>query len=82
MKLEEAYILEVMKVMGYVESKVDPLIQIVRSHQHKTNSTILQNARSLKEKLQNGKTKIKDIISGKRKKDGKEKEHMDKSHVS
>jgi hypothetical protein len=34
MHLEEAYVSEVMKLMEYVYSKEDPLIQIIRTHQH------------------------------------------------
>jgi hypothetical protein len=37
--------------MEYMDTKADPLIQIFRTHQHKT--TVLQNDRNLKEKLQN-----------------------------
>jgi hypothetical protein len=40
-QLEEAYMLEIIiKLMEYEESKADPLIQIVGTHQRKTNSTI------------------------------------------
>jgi hypothetical protein len=35
--LQLVYIVRVMKLMEYVESKEDPLIQIVRTHQHDTN---------------------------------------------
>jgi hypothetical protein len=31
-----------MKLMEYVESKGDPLMQVVRTHQHHTNSTPFQ----------------------------------------
>lgn len=40
--LEEAYVLEIIKLAKYVESKVDPLVRIVRTHQHETNSYILR----------------------------------------
>ena len=43
-RLEEAYI-EVMKLMEYVNSKEDPLIKMVRTHQQNT---------SLKKELQKG----------------------------
>ena len=36
-QLEEAYILDVMKLMEYVESKADALIQTVRTHKQKQN---------------------------------------------
>jgi hypothetical protein len=42
MKLEEACVLEVTKWIDYGESKEDPLTPIVRTHQHHTNSTVLQ----------------------------------------
>jgi hypothetical protein len=37
MHIEGAYTAEVMKLMEYVESKADPLIQIIRTHQHHMN---------------------------------------------
>jgi hypothetical protein len=52
-----------MKLIEYMDSKADPLIQIVRTHQQETKSTILQNASNLKEKLQKGTRQIKDIIA-------------------
>jgi hypothetical protein len=45
MKLERTYTAEVRKWMEYVESKEHPLIQIVKTHQHHTDSTLLQTAR-------------------------------------
>jgi len=36
-----------MKLMEYVESKGDPLIQIVMTHQHHTNSALLQTVNNL-----------------------------------
>jgi hypothetical protein len=32
----------------YVERKVEPLIQVVRTHQHNTDSAVLQRARCLR----------------------------------
>jgi hypothetical protein len=32
MQIERAYIIEVRKLMEYVESEADPLIQVVRTH--------------------------------------------------
>ena len=51
--------------MEYVKSKAYPLIQIVKTHQGKTNSTILHNARNIKEKLEKWKMRINDIITEK-----------------
>jgi hypothetical protein len=47
-QLEEAYAVEITKLLEYVDSVEDPLIQIVRTRQNNTNSTMLQTARSLK----------------------------------
>jgi hypothetical protein len=44
MQAEGAYIAQNLNWMEYVESKEDPLIQIVRTHQHNTNSALLQTA--------------------------------------
>jgi hypothetical protein len=33
---------ETIKLVEYTESKEDPLIQIIRTHQHNTNSTLLK----------------------------------------
>jgi hypothetical protein len=41
MQAEGAYMAETIKLVEYVESKGDPLIQIVRTHQHNKNSTLL-----------------------------------------
>jgi hypothetical protein len=48
MQLEEAYVVEIIKLVECVDSKEDPLIQIVRSRQHNINSAVLQTARRLK----------------------------------
>jgi hypothetical protein len=50
-----------------VESKADSLIQIVRTHQYRTNTTVLQNARNIKEKFKKGTRQVKDIITEKTK---------------
>jgi hypothetical protein len=49
---EGAHMAEVMKLMECVESKEDPLIQIVRTHQHHTNSTLLQKVKNFKKCFQ------------------------------
>lgn len=66
MQLEEAYIIEITKLMEYVDSNEDPLIQIVRMHQHNTSS-VIQTARSLKRELQRGTRQIKDNVAEKTK---------------
>jgi len=54
MQLEEAYVVEITKLMEYVDSKEDQLIQIVRTHHHNINSAMLQTARRLKRELGKG----------------------------
>jgi hypothetical protein len=46
-------------LVEYVESKEDPLIQIVRTHQHNTNSALLQAANKFKKSFQSGTKQIK-----------------------
>ena len=45
MQLEAAHRVEITKLTEYVDRKEDPLIQVVRTHQHNTDSTVLQTAR-------------------------------------
>ena len=52
MQLEAAHAVEITKLMKNVERKEDPLIQVVRTHQHNTNSAVLQIARYLKAEVQ------------------------------
>jgi hypothetical protein len=63
MQIEGAYIAKVMKLMEYVESKEDPLIEIVRMHNHNTNLTLLQAVRNSKKSFQSEKKQIKDITA-------------------
>jgi len=60
MQPEETYIPEIIKLQEYTDSKENPLIQIVRLHQHTTNSAMLQTARSLRTELQRGTRQTKD----------------------
>jgi hypothetical protein len=48
MQVEEAYIAKTLNLVEYVESKEDPLIQNVTTHQHNTNSALLQTANKFK----------------------------------
>jgi undecaprenyl pyrophosphate synthase len=48
----EAYAVEITKLVEYVDSKEDPLIHVVRLHQHNINSEVLQTAKSLKTEVQ------------------------------
>jgi hypothetical protein len=59
MQVEGAYIAETVNLVEYVESKEDPLIQIVRTHQHNTNSASLQTANNFKKSFQSETKQIK-----------------------
>jgi hypothetical protein len=60
MQVEGAYIAETVNLVEYVESKEDPLIQIV-STQHNTNSVLLQTASKFKKSFQSETKQIKNI---------------------
>jgi hypothetical protein len=63
MQVEGAYIAETVNLVEYVESKEDPLIQIVRTQQHNTNSALLQTANKFKKCFQSETKQIKNIIT-------------------
>jgi len=63
MQLEEAYAVEITKLVGYVQRKEDPLIQTVRTHQNNINSAVLQTAGCLKTEVHRGRRQIKDSIA-------------------
>lgn len=67
---KEAYILEIIKLMGYVDSKADPPTRTVTTHQNKTNSAILQTA---SHKPQENITKVKKTNKGSRNRKDKRK---------
>ena len=52
MQVEEAYIVEITKLVEYADWKEDPLIQTVRTHQHNINSAVLQTDKRLKTEVQ------------------------------
>jgi len=66
MQLEEVYIVEITKLVECVDGEEDPLIQIVRTHQH-INLAVLQTARLLKTEVQRGARQIRGSIAGKTK---------------
>jgi len=68
MQLEAAHAVEITKLVEYVDRKEDPLIQVVRAHQHNTNSAVLQTARCLKTEVQKETRKMKASIAEKTKK--------------
>ena len=51
----------------YVDKKEGPLIQVVRTHQHNTDSAMLQAARCLKTEVQKEMKKMKDSVEEKTK---------------
>jgi len=67
MQLEAAHAIEITKLVEYVDKKEDPLIQSVRTHQHNTNSAVLETVRCLKIEVQRETSKIKDSIAEKTK---------------
>ena len=75
MQLEAAHAVEITELMEYVGRKEDPLIQVVRTHQHNTDSAVLQTAKCLKAEVQR-EIKIKHSIAEKI----KEKWHEKRMH--
>jgi len=67
MQLEAAHAVEITKLAEYVDRKEDELIQVVRTHQHNTDSAVLHRARCLKTEVQKETRKIKDSIAEKTK---------------
>ena len=51
-QLEAAHAVEITKLIYYVDRKEDPLIHVVRTYQHNTDSAVLQTARYLKAEVQ------------------------------
>jgi len=66
MQLEEAYTVEITKLVEYIDSKEDPLIQ-TQNVPHIINSAELQTVRCLKTAVQRGTRQIKDSIAEKTK---------------
>ena len=60
MQSEAAYAVEITKLAEYIDRKEDPLIQVVRTHQHNTDSVVLQRARRMKTKVQKETRKVKE----------------------
>jgi hypothetical protein len=61
MQVEGAYLAETLNLVEYVESKEDPLKQIVWTHQQNTNSALLQTANKFKKSFQSETKQMKDI---------------------
>jgi hypothetical protein len=58
--IEGTYIAETLNLVECVENKEDSLIQIVRTHQHNTNSALLQTANKFKKSFQNEANQLKE----------------------
>jgi hypothetical protein len=67
MQLEGAHAVEITKLVEYLDKKEDPLIQVVRTHQHNTDSAVLQTARRLKTEVLRETRNMKDSIAEKTK---------------
>ena len=65
MQLEVAHAVEITKLVDYVDRNEDPLIQVVRTHQHNSDSAVLQTARCLKTEIQKETRKMKVSIEEK-----------------
>ena len=74
MQLEAAHAVEITKLVEYVDRKEDPLIQVVRTHQHNTDSAAVQTARCLKAEVQKETRKVKDTIVEKTKRMAQEED--------
>jgi len=61
MQLEAAHAVEITRLAEYVDRKQDPLIQVVRTHQHNTDSAVLQTTRCLKTEVQKESRKMDSI---------------------
>jgi hypothetical protein len=67
MQLEATHAVEITKLVEYVDRKEDPLIQVVGTHQHNTDSAVLQTARRLKTEVERETRKLKDSTAEKTK---------------
>jgi hypothetical protein len=63
MQIEGTYITEVTKLKEYVKHTEDTPMQIVRTHQHNTSSSLFHTATSLQKSLQNDIKQIKTTIA-------------------
>jgi len=82
MQLEAAHAVEITKLAEYVDRKEDTLIQVVTTHQHNTDTVVLQGAICLKTEVQKETRKIKESIAEETKGDGKARGCMENSHVT
>ena len=63
MQLEAAHVVEITKLVEYVDRKEEDLfIHVVRTHQHNTDSAVLQTTTCLKTEVLKETKKMKDSI--------------------
>jgi hypothetical protein len=67
--------------VDYIDRKKDPLMQVVKTHQHNSDSAV-QTARRLKIEVQSERREIKKSISEKKEKDGKRRACTNLFHVT
>jgi hypothetical protein len=63
LQVEGAHIAQTLNLVEYVENKEDPLIQIVRTHQHNTTSALLQIVNKFQKSFQIETKQIENISS-------------------
>jgi hypothetical protein len=67
MQLEAAHAIEITKLVEYVDRKEVQLMQVVRTQQHNSDSSVLQTDGCLKTEVQKETRKMKDSIAEKTK---------------
>jgi hypothetical protein len=61
MQLEAAHEVEITKLVEYVDRKENPLIEVARTHQHNTDSAVLETTRCLNTEVQRETRKMDSI---------------------
>ena len=80
MQLEAAHAIEITKLVEYVDRREDPPIQVVVTHQHNTDSAMLQTTRCLKTEVQQETRKMDSIAE--KTKDGTGRGCVDNCHIT
>jgi hypothetical protein len=76
-QLEGAHAVEITKLVEFVDSKADPLIQIVRTHQHTSTQQCYRQLDASRQKY-----RVESIAQKTIKKNGKGRGYMDNCHVT
>jgi len=63
MQIEGGYITEAVMMIEYIESTEDPLIQIVSTHQHHTNSVLLHKVKNFTKAFQSETKQTEKVIT-------------------